>query len=98
MSYDEYMTADARLVILKELAKQPDGRLNEVVLVRVLDVFGHVRSREWVGEQITWLAEKGAVEVTRAGTVLVARITTIGVNHIERRAFIEGVNKPSFGP
>lgn len=98
MSYDDFMTADARLVILKELAKQPDGRLNEVVLVRVLDVFGHVRSREWVCEQLNWLAEKGAVEVTRAGTVLVARITQTGVNHIERRAFIEGVNRPSFGP
>lgn len=98
MSYDEFMTADARLVILKELAKQPDGRLNEVVLVKVLDVFGHVRSRDWVSDQLRWLAEKGAVEVTRAGTVLVARITATGVNHIERRTFLDGVNKPSFGP
>lgn len=98
MSYDAFMTADARLVILKELAKQHDGRLNEVVLVAVLDVFGHHRSREWVCEQLNWLAEKGAVEVTRAGTVLVARVTSTGINHIERRAFIEGVNKPSFGP
>lgn len=98
MSYDSFMTADARLVILKELAKQADGRLNEVVLVRVLDLFGHHRSRDWVSEQLTWLAEKGAVEVTRAGTVLVARITQTGVNHIERRELLDGVNPPSFGP
>lgn len=98
MSYDAYMTENARLVILKELAKQQDGRLNEAVLVKVLDVFGHYRSREWVAEQLNWLAERGAVEVSRAGTVLVARITRIGCDHVERRSFIEGIDKPSFGP
>lgn len=98
MSYDAYMTENARLVMLKELAKQNDGRLNDVVLVKVLDVFGHRRSREWVAEQLGWLAEKGAVEVTRAGTVLVARLTSIGVAHVESRTFIEGVDKPSFRP
>lgn len=98
MNYDAFMTADARLVILKELANQADGRLNEVVLVRVLDVFGHRRSRDWVAEQLDWLANKGAVELSRAGTVLVAQVTRTGMDHVERRAFIEGVNKPSLGP
>jgi hypothetical protein len=98
VNYDAFMTADARLVILKELANQADGRLNEVVLVRVLDVFGHRRSRDWVAEQLNWLANKGAVELSRAGTVLVAQITRTGMDHVERRAFIEDVNKPSLGP
>lgn len=97
MSYDAYMTGDARLVMLKELAKVPGGGLNETVLVKVLDVFGHTRSRDWVAEQMTWLAEKGAVEISRAGTVLVARITRTGVEHLERRALIEGINPPSMG-
>jgi len=98
VSYDEFMAENARLVMLKELAKQNDGRLNEVVLVKVLDVFGHHRSREWVCQQLGWLAEKGAVELTRAGTVLVARITRIGVDHVETRTFIDGIDKPSFRP
>ncbi|MBN9333875.1 MAG: hypothetical protein J0I64_10445 [Devosia sp.] len=91
------MTENARLVILKELAKQQDGRLNDAVLVKVLDVFGHYRSREWVAEQLDWLAQKGAVEMSRAGTALVARITRTGADHVERRAFIAGIDKPSFG-
>jgi hypothetical protein len=98
MNYDEFMTSDARLVILKELSKLQGGGLNEVVLQKVLDVFGHYRSREWVREQLTWLAEKGAVELTRAGTVLVASLTSTGEAHVERRSLIDGINKPSREP
>lgn len=97
MNYDEAMTIDARLVILKELAAQSDGRLNEVLLEKVLDVFGHRRSRDWIRTQLRKLEELGAVRVTEAGTVYVARITRAGVDHVERRSFIEGVARPSLG-
>lgn len=95
--YDEFMAGDARLVILKELGTQ-EGGLNEVVLMKVLDVFGHHRPRDWVRLQLEWLASKGAIEVNRAGTVLVARITPIGEAHLDRRTYIDGVNKPSRQP
>jgi hypothetical protein len=97
MSYDQFMTEDARLVILKELARQPDGRLNEALLEKVLDVFGHRRSREWIRTQLNKLAELGAVVVLQAGTVLVASITRAGLDHVERRSVIEGVARPSPG-
>ena len=97
MNYDEAMTIDARLVILKELAAQSDGRLNEVLLEKVLDVFGHRRSRDWIRTQLRKLEELGAVRVTEVGTVYVARITRAGVDHVERRSFIEGVARPSLG-
>jgi len=97
VNYDEAMTIDARLVILKELAAQSDGRLNEVLLEKVLDVFGHRRSRDWIRTQLRKLEELGAVRVTEVGTVYVARITRAGVDHVERRSFIEGVARPSLG-
>lgn len=93
--YDDYMTADARLVILRELNRQSDGRLNEAILTAVLDNFGHRRSREWVRTQLHKLEELGAVRVAPAGTVLVAAITRAGVDHVERRSYFEGVAKPS---
>lgn len=97
MSYDQFMTEDARLVILKELSRQPDGRLNDALLEKVLDVFGHRRSREWIRTQLRKLEELGAVHVTEAGTVLVAAITRAGVDHVERRSFFDGVARPSPG-
>lgn len=97
MNYDEAMTTDARLVILKELAAQTDGRLNEVLLEKVLDVFGHHRSRDWIRTQLRKLEELGAVRLAEAGTVLVATITRAGVDHVERRSYVEGVARPSLG-
>lgn len=95
MKFNDYLTADARLVVLKELAAQPDGRLNEALIEKVLDVFGHTRSRDWIRTQLRKLEELGAVHVIEAGTVLVAAITRAGLDHVERRSFIEGVARPS---
>lgn len=95
MSYEAYLVADARLVILRALNERLDGRSNETVLTVVLDGFGHRRSREWVRTQLRALADVGAVTVTEAGSVLIAEITRAGVDHVERRGVIEGVAKPS---
>lgn len=97
MNYDEHMTQDARLVILKELAVQADGRLNEAILEKVLDVFGHHRSRDWIRTQLRKLEDLGAVRLTEVGTVLVATITRTGLDHVERRSFVEGIERPSPG-
>ncbi|TIW27750.1 MAG: hypothetical protein E5V63_08130 [Mesorhizobium sp.] len=94
-NFDEYLTADARLAMLRELNQQIDGRLNEVLLTKALDTFGHNRSREWVRTQLRKLAELGAVKVTEAGSILVAAITRTGIDHVERRSIIEGVARPS---
>ncbi|MER8990429.1 hypothetical protein [Mesorhizobium sp. M0678] len=93
--FDAYLTYDARLIVLRELNRQTDGRLNEVLLTKTLDTFGHNRSREWVRTQLRKLAELGAVKLTEAGSVMVAAITRSGVDHVERRAIIEGVARPS---
>jgi|TARA_A100001391_G_scaffold50885_1_gene30963 hypothetical protein len=95
MSYEEVSRNDARLVILRELVKQTDGRLNETILLAVLDQFGHRRSRDWLRTQLRALAELGAVVVREAGSVMVAQITRLGVDHVERRAVIEGIARPS---
>lgn len=93
--YNEDMAQDGRLVILKELAIQTDGRLNEVSLTRVLDSFAFKRSREWTRTQMRKLAELGAVQLSEAGTVLIAKITRLGRNHVERREIVDGVTRPS---
>lgn len=92
--FEDHLAADARLVILRELAKMPDNRLNEAVLDRVLDAFGYRRSREWLRSQLLKLADIGAVETKEAGSVVIATITRAGLDHVERRAFLDGVARP----
>jgi hypothetical protein len=95
MSYAEHLEADARLIILRELGQQLDGRLNENALTKALDTFGYNRSREWTRTQMRKLADVGAVKLTEAGSVMVAGITRAGVDHVERRSVLEGVARPS---
>ncbi|MBI1246146.1 MAG: hypothetical protein GC202_14185 [Alphaproteobacteria bacterium] len=93
--FDDFLTNDARLVILKALAGQTDNRLNETILTATLDSLGHRRSRDWVRTQLRQLSDIGAVKITEVGTVMIAQITRLGLDHVERRTIIEGVARPS---
>ena len=96
-NFTRHVEEDARLIILRELHVQSDGRLNDGVLWHVLESFGHNRSREWVRTQLHKMAELGAVVLTEAGSVLIAQITRAGVDHVLRRSKIEGIKQPSLG-
>jgi DNA-binding GntR family transcriptional regulator len=95
--YNDFVTFDARLVILRALTEQPDGRLNESLLADVLDVYGHKRSRDWIRQQLRYLADIGAVKNTDVSGIIVAAITRLGVDHVERRTELEGVKRPKIG-
>lgn len=89
------IAADARLIVLRELAQQVDGRLNELSIGRTLDVYGIRRDRDWIATQLRKLEALDAIELSSVGTVLVARIARVGRDHVEERAVIEGVTRPS---
>jgi hypothetical protein len=95
VSYADELAADARLCMLKELAAEMNGRLNEISLMRTLDRFGITRSRDWVRTQLRAMDQLGAVNLTEAGTVMVAALTKLGRAHLERREVIEGIARPS---
>lgn len=95
MNFDERMTQDARLCMLKELGRQADGRLNEIALVAVLDTFAIKRTRDWVRTQLRRMEELDAVRIAEVGTVFVATLTRAGRDHIDRRALIEGIARPA---
>lgn len=97
MSFSEFLTEDARLVILRTLHVETSGTMNEVLLQKALETYGHNRSRDFVKTQMRALAELGAVSLREAGTVLVATITRAGIDHVERRTMISGVARPSPG-
>ena len=95
MSMDEIIRKEARLVMLRELDGQPDGRLNSALLQTVLESYGISKTRDWVHDELNWLADKSAVTVREMGSVRIASISQKGRDHVERRHVIEGVKRPS---
>jgi hypothetical protein len=93
--YAQMVAEDARLVILRALHDETSNTLNEALLQRTLETFGINRSRQFVRTQMTKLEELGGVHITRAANVLIARLTQAGFDHVARRAFIDGVARPS---
>ncbi|KAB2749869.1 VpaChn25_0724 family phage protein [Brucella anthropi] len=95
IDYVRLRRESARLVILKALAEQMNGSLDSSMLEQILPVFAIKESRVWVHEQLEYLAEREAVIITRAGTVVIATLTKRGRRHLERDIAIEGVKRPS---
>lgn len=89
------LAADARLFVLRELARQIDGRLNELSIARVLDLSGIKRSREWTATQLRKLEELDAIALVDASGLLIAEITRTGRDHLDQRSIIAGVTRPA---
>lgn len=95
MSFDTLVRQESRLIILRALEEQPDGRLNSELLRVTLETYGIGKSRDWVHDELNWLASMAAVTVVTAGTIRVAQLTAKGSDHVNRRLIIEGVKRPS---
>lgn len=95
MSYQETIAQDGRLIVLRELNAQVDGQLNEASLRRVLDAYGIKRSRDWLVTQLNHLVQLDAVKLKELGEVVIASITPLGRDHVEERAVLGGVSRPS---
>lgn len=96
MTLDRIMREEARLIILRLLNEQSNGKLASSMIQSTLDeLFGISRTREWIHQELRYLADVGAVRITPAATILIAEITRQGVDHVERRAVLEGVKRPS---
>ncbi|MCX5512266.1 hypothetical protein C3941_09355 [Kaistia algarum] len=89
------MREEARLIMLRALADEINETLTSSRLVDVLDMFGIYKERSWVHDELAWMAEAGAVTLTDAGTVKIARLTEKGSRHLDRRIAIEGIRRPS---
>jgi hypothetical protein len=93
---NQLIREDARLIVLKALAEQPDERLNSSVLGQCLEAFGGItKSRDWLHSEMDWLADIGAITQTTVNSVRIAQLTEKGASHVERRIIIEGIKRPS---
>jgi hypothetical protein len=96
MSLEQIILAEARLIILRELAASPNQSMTSEAARRyLLGSWLIDKPREWVEEQFRYLADMGAVEIVPAGTVKIARLTERGILHVQGRVTIPGVQRPS---
>ncbi len=86
----------ARLHILSDLAEQPNGSWNSDALRDDLEArVAIARPLDWVHNELLWLEDMGAVKITQVSAMLIAKITQRGLDHVERRRFIDGVKRPA---
>ncbi|EAU40176.1 hypothetical protein FP2506_11487 [Fulvimarina pelagi HTCC2506] len=94
--YSSHYDENARLTILRALAAQPDGRLNDGVLIKELQAFGINRGRDYLHQQLDWLETNAqAVKLRRVETVIIAELTEAGEDHVEKRRVLPGIVRPS---
>lgn len=95
MSMSRIIAQEARLRILQALARQDGGALNSELLRAELETWGINRTRDWVHDQLRWLADMGAITLTDASAaVRIATLTSKGEDHLSRARLIEGVKPP----
>ncbi len=86
----------ARLHILSDLAEQPNGSWNSDALRDDLEArVAIARPLDWVHNELLWLEDMGAVKIMQVSAMLIAKITQRGLDHVERRRFIDGVKRPA---
>lgn len=95
MDLAQLIREQARLIVLKALADQVAETLNSDFLLLELQRFGIRKDRDWLHDELRWLADMGAVVVVPAGSLLVATLTAKGARHLSREIAIEGVQRPS---
>ena len=97
-TFDELLSKDRRLVILRALNDQAFS-LNDSVLQVVLEEFGHRVSRDAVRTELAWLEEQKLVTLEHVGNgkVVVATLTERGGDVATGRAKVPGVRRPSAG-
>lgn len=97
MSFDELLTQDQRLVILKALRTDLGYSHNESIIHSILERFGHKVSRDKVKNHLVWLREQDLVTLEEVCGYFVATITQRGVDVADGAATVPGVKRPGPG-
>lgn len=94
MSFDQTLTEDRRLTILKGLQAAVQYRANAFLLRRFCDTLGHVVSADRIEQDLAWLREQSLVTLVRPEGVTVATLTARGLDVAAGSATTPGVARP----
>ena len=98
MKFTELLAEALRYNVLYALAAAPEYKASANVLHTILDVGGHPASLDQLIAALDWLGTTGLVDVERLGdagrALVVANLTTRGLDVAAGRAFATGVRRP----
>jgi len=95
MAFQDLMTEDARLVILRALEEDAGGySANESIIHAILVEFAHKLSRDQVRTQLSWLKDQGLVTLKDVAGCLVATLTSSGIDVATGLSVVPGVRRP----
>lgn len=94
MSYQQIVTEDRRLVILKILQESDHYSTNEHLLRSVLHSFGHNIGRDKLRTELSWLQEQNLVSVDTVSDVQIAKLTGRGIDVATGSSVVPGVKRP----
>ncbi|MBO4393763.1 MAG: hypothetical protein J5800_05415 [Spirochaetales bacterium] len=87
-----------RILILQLLESDVDGSINNLLLQRGLEEFGHNISLDKVNTECAWLEEQGCVEIRPLNEEMnLVTITDVGIDVVNRRRRIPGIDLPVKG-
>lgn len=80
MSYSDAVMLDARLRLLQLLAVKPAYTGNEVALQSELaGKYGHALGRDRVRTELSWLEDQGLLVLQKPGGIMLATLTSSGL-------------------
>ncbi len=97
MSDQPDFRGNQKLIVLRDLARSENGKLNEAMLISTLDIFGYAFDSAMIRTLLKEIEAAGAIRTTIAGgVIMVAEIIREGENHLEYRGTpIAGIPRPS---
>ena len=96
MSAQQVIAEETRLVILKELDLQANKSITSEAMRRILLKDWVIdQPREWVEEEFRYLVSMKAIDTIQARSVLIAKLTERGEQHLKGLINIPGIQRPS---
>lgn len=87
-----------RILILQLLNEDSDCCLNEQMLQKGLEMFGHKVSLDKVRTEVAWLKEQGCVTIEAVSrSVTLVTLTDRGLDVVNQRSVIPGIDRPVRG-
>ena len=93
-SYENHLSQDRRLVILRMLADSMGYQANAYTIEAVLSDMGHTVSGDQVQTELAWLAEQGLLTMSKVAGVTIAKITQRGADVARGKTVVPGVKRP----
>lgn len=97
-NFRNVFTEQQRVIILQLLAADNDCSLNNRLLQKGLEMFGHRITIDKVNTECSWLQDQGLVEVEEVSPdISVINLTEAGLDVVEKRRVVPGVDIPVRG-